>query len=142
METYQWDGSLETGHKMIDDQHRQLFTAINELLETCRVGKGKDELSKNLDFLTNYTIKHFFDEEQIQQKYNYTDYTNHKKYHDNFKITVRDLTVRMIMKGPSDELIKELHDKVGEWLINHIKVQDFRLARYIKEKDETSAVLK
>jgi hemerythrin len=135
MEEYQWDGSLETGHKLIDEQHKQLFAAINELLETCRAGKGKEELSKSLDFLTNYTIKHFFEEEQIQQKYQYPEYPNHKQYHDGFKAAVRDLTVRLIMKGASDELISELREKVGDWLVNHIKIHDFRLAKYLKEKD-------
>jgi hemerythrin len=135
MEEYQWDGSLETGHKLIDEQHKQLFVAINELLETCRAGKGKEELSKSLDFLTNYTIKHFFEEEQIQQKYQYPEYPNHKQYHDGFKAVIRDLTVRLIMKGASDDLIAELREKIGDWLVNHIKIHDFRLAKYIKEKD-------
>jgi hemerythrin len=135
MEEYRWDDSLETGHTLIDDQHKQLFAAINELLATCREGKGKEELSKSLDFLTNYTIKHFFEEEQIQQKYQYPEYTNHKKYHDAFKVVIRDLTVRLIMKGVSDDLIAEVHEQVGDWLVNHIKVHDFRLAKYLKEKD-------
>ncbi|MDR2028702.1 MAG: hemerythrin family protein [Treponema sp.] len=135
MEEYQWDGSLATGHALIDEQHQQLFAAINGLLATCRAGKGKEELSKSLDFLTNYTIKHFFEEEQIQQKYQYPEYPNHKQYHDGFKTTIRDLTVRLIMKGASDELITEVHEKVGDWLVSHIKVHDFRLAKFIKEKD-------
>jgi hemerythrin len=134
MEKYQWDSSLETGHTLIDDQHKQLFVALNELLVTCNAGKGKEALSKSLDFLTNYTIKHFFEEEQIQQKYNYPEYLSHKQYHDAFKLVIRDLTVRLIMKGATDDLIAEVHEKVGDWLVNHIKVHDFRLAKYLKEK--------
>jgi hemerythrin len=129
---YEWDDSLATGHEMIDSQHKQLFAAINDLLATCRMGKGKEELSKSLDFLNDYTIKHFFDEEQIQQKYKYPDYPNHKTYHEGFKATVRDLRVQLIMKGPSDELISAVRTKIGDWLVTHIKGQDIKLAAHIK----------
>jgi hemerythrin len=129
---YEWDNSLETGNELIDSQHKGLFDAINKLLETCRQGKGKEELSKSLDFLNQYTIQHFFDEEQLQQKYKYPDFENHKKYHDGFKVTVRDLAVRLIMKGASNELIEEVKTKIGGWLVTHIKGQDVKVAAHIR----------
>ncbi|MDR1302795.1 MAG: hemerythrin family protein [Treponema sp.] len=135
MVAYRWDSTLETGHEVIDTQHKQLFDAINKLLDTCQVGKGSEELTKNLDFLNSYTIKHFFDEEKIQQKYKYPDYPNHKQYHDGFKSTVRDLTHRLIWSGPTEELIKEVRSSIGDWLVSHIKIQDFKLAKYIKAQD-------
>jgi hemerythrin len=131
---YQWDKSIETGHEMIDSQHKQLFDAINNLLDACKEGKGVDELKKSMDFLNDYTIKHFFDEEQVQQKYQYPDFVNHKKLHDDFKKVVRDLSVQLIMKGPSEEMVNEVRTKIGSWLLNHIKVQDFKLAAYIRGK--------
>jgi hemerythrin len=131
---YPWDKSLETGNELIDHEHKQLFAAINSLLETCRTGKGKEELSKSLDFLNDYTIKHFFDEEQLQQKYAYPDYPNHKKLHDDFKATVRDLKVKLIMKGVSDELISEVKTSTGDWLVTHIKGQDVKIAAHIRAK--------
>jgi hemerythrin len=129
---YKWDSSLETGNELIDGQHKGLFDAINKLLDTCRQGRGKEELSKSLDFLTQYTIKHFFDEEQLQQKYKYPDFQNHKKYHDEFKITVRDLSHEMILKGASDKLIEEVKAKIGGWLVTHIKGQDLKVAAHIR----------
>jgi hemerythrin len=132
---YEWDSSLETGYELIDSQHKGLFVAVNNLLDTCRQGKGKEEVSKSLDFLTQYTIKHFFDEEQLQQKYKYPDFTNHKGYHEAFKVTVRELSHKLIMKGASDELIEEVKAKIGGWLITHIKGQDVRVAAYIKAQD-------
>jgi hemerythrin-like metal-binding protein len=129
---YVWDSSFETGHELIDTQHKQLVAAVNNLIETCRLGKGKEELEKSLNFLNDYTIKHFFDEEQVQQKCNYPDYPNHKKLHDAFKLTVRDLKVKMIMKGASEDLVNEVRAKIGNWLITHIKGQDIKLGAYIK----------
>jgi hemerythrin len=129
---YVWDGSLATGQKMIDEQHQELFKAINELLETCEKNKGKEELKKSLDFLNNYTIKHFFDEETLQKKYNYPDYPNHQKYHEAFKETVRKLSHQMILSGATDALVLEVQKQIGGWLVNHIQVEDKKVAAHIK----------
>jgi hemerythrin len=131
---YKWEKSLETGNEMIDTQHRELFRAINELLRACENGEGEANLKKSLDFLTEYTIKHFFDEEQLQQKYQYPDYTNHKGYHDGFKKVVRDFSVKLIMQGVSDSLIQDVQVQIGGWLVSHIKGQDVKVAAHIRSR--------
>jgi hemerythrin len=136
---YRWDNSLATGNELIDSQHKQLFVAINELVETCNAGKGVGEIKKSIDFLNDYTIKHFFEEERIQQKYKFPDYTAHKQYHEAFKATVRDLSHRLILKGATEDLVKEVNESVGAWLVNHIKIQDFKLVKYIRSRDAASA---
>jgi hemerythrin len=129
---YQWDNSLSTGHELIDKQHQQLFALINDVLSGISEKKSAEDLKKSLDFLNEYTIKHFFDEEQIQKSCNYPDYENHKKYHEGFKKTVRDLSVRLIMKGHSEELAREVQTQIGDWLVTHIKGQDVKLAAFIR----------
>jgi hemerythrin len=131
---YIWDDSLKTGNEMIDDQHKQLIAAINGLLDVAET-KVVEAFKKSLDFLNDYTIKHFFEEEQLQQKYNYPDYPNHKKLHEGFKETVREMYRTYIMKGINDELIGEIKSKIGGWLVSHIKVEDVKLAAYIRSKE-------
>jgi hemerythrin len=70
---YQWDSSLETGYEKIDKQHKQLFAAVNNLMEASGSGKGDAAVMETLDFLTGYAIKHFSDEEQLQLDYDYPD---------------------------------------------------------------------
>jgi hemerythrin len=141
MVEYVWDDSVKTGHELIDEEHKQLFAAINSLIKTCEEGKGNEELTKSLNFLNDYTIKHFFDEEQIQQKFKYPDYPNHKKLHDDFKATVRDMKVRLIMKGASTELVNEVRAKIGDWLVTHIKGNDIKLGAYIRQHSSPAGVL-
>jgi hemerythrin len=102
------------------------------LLQTCEEGRGKEELKTSLDFLTNYTIKRFFEEEELQKKYNYPDYQNHRQYHEGFKASVRELSHRLIMSGATEDLIQEVQKQIGQWLVTHIQVQDKKLAAYIK----------
>jgi len=136
---YQWDTSLETGHAKIDNQHKQLITALNSIIDASREGKGRDEIFKTLDFLTGYTIMHFSTEEKLQVDYDYPDYLIHKRYHDEFKGTVGELTKRLVDEGPTEELIGSVTTTIGNWLLNHIKGDDFRMAAYVKSKGDPDA---
>jgi hemerythrin len=119
---------------MIDDQHKQLIDALNNFLSARDEKKSTTELKKSLDFLTDYTIKHFFEEEHLQKKYEYPDYENHKKLHEGIKKLVRELQVQLIMKGASDALFEDVKVKVGDWLIAHIKSQDTKIAAHLRSK--------
>jgi hemerythrin len=130
---YVWNESLAVGQETIDGQHKQLFAAINDLIRICSKGEfSREELKKSLDFLNDYTIKHFFDEEQIQLKYKYPDYENHKQLHESCKKALHELMVEWIMKGSSGTLFEGLKVKVADWLVNHIKTQDTRIGAHIK----------
>jgi hemerythrin len=132
---YQWDSSLECGYELVDNQHKQLVAAVNNLMEASQSGQGDQAVMQTMDFLTGYTIKHFADEEKLQQQYDYPDYLNHKRLHDEFKVTVKGLTERLIKEGPGPELVNVVSSAIAAWLLNHIKGDDFRMAAYVKAKD-------
>jgi hemerythrin len=131
---YQWDSSLETGYEKVDKQHRQLVAALNGLIEASAAGKNREEVFRTLDFLTAYTIKHFADEEKLQMEFDYPDYLVHKRYHDEFKLSVEEMAGRIRKEGPTEALIGEVTMAIGGWLLNHIKGDDFRMAAYIKAR--------
>lgn len=64
-----YDDSLSTGVRSIDDQHKELFDKINNLLAACREGKGKEEVAKVMKFLSDYVIDHFGTEEGYMVTY-------------------------------------------------------------------------
>jgi hemerythrin len=129
---HKWDSSLEIGYELIDNQHKQLFEAIYDLIDYCDGAHSDDQLKKSMDFLNSYTIKHFFDEEQIQQKYKYPDFPNHKKLHDGFKEVVKGFSHRLILEGVSKELVEEVQKKIYDWLVNHIRIQDKKVGNHLK----------
>ena len=136
---YKWDASLETGYDKIDNQHRQLVAAVNNLIEASAGGKGDKAVMETLEFLTGYAVKHFADEEQLQADYEYPDYLTHKRIHDDFKVTVGELIKRVTEEGPTEQIIGEVSSIIGAWLLNHIKGDDFRMAAFVKAAD-TNAV--
>jgi len=132
---YLWDSNLETGHEKIDNQHRQLVATLNNLIEASEEGKDKEIIFKTLDFMTGYTIMHFSTEEKLQIQFNYPDYLVHKRYHDEFRKTVEELTARLVKEGPTREMIQIVTNTIGNWLLNHIKGDDFRMASYVKSRE-------
>ena len=131
---YAWTKDLETGNAAIDLQHKQLIDAINSLLDACSKGKGREQIGNTLKFLDSYIIKHFGDEESLQLKYNYPDYQNHKRYHEEFKKTVKGIEAEYAKTGSSVALVSKVNSVIASWLITHIKREDVTVAKHIKSK--------
>lgn len=131
---YSWDKSLETGNLSIDSQHKSLINAINELLEACSQGKGRNEVSKTLNFLQDYVVKHFADEEMLQLKSSYPDYKAHKEKHESFKVTVKNIADEFKGSGATIQLVAKVNSSIGGWLISHIKTEDKKVAAHIMNK--------
>lgn len=131
---YTFTPDLETGNMLIDSEHRQLIEAINNLLAACGSGKGRSELAATMKFLQDYTVKHFNDEEKLQLQYQYPDYTNHKRYHEEFKKVVAGICAKLDKEGPTVALVGEVNSAIAGWLLNHIKREDVKVAAHIKNK--------
>lgn len=131
---YVFTKDLETGNMMIDQQHKQLIDAINRLLEACAQGKGRAEIEKTMAFMSDYTVRHFGDEEKLQMQHMYPDYINHKKYHEAFKQVVREIQTELQQSGPTVALTAKINMSIAGWLLNHIKKEDVKVAAHIKAK--------
>lgn len=125
--------ALETGNSVIDLQHKTWIENLNKVLEDCRQGKGRENMQHNLLFLRDYTAKHFQDEERLQKQYNYPGYITHKQYHDAFKKVVESILEEFNRTGPSIVLTGRINKELGDWFINHIQKEDFRLVEHIKK---------
>jgi hemerythrin len=133
-----WDPDLATGHNIIDTQHQQLIAAVNALFDAHREGKGPKAVEQTMDFLVAYTIKHFGDEEKIQEKAEYPHYRAHKLLHDGFKGEAQDLAAALRRDGPTDEFISHVCVTIGRWVINHIKSEDFKMAAHVKSREHNA----
>lgn len=129
---YEVTPDLITGNTLIDTEHKQLFAAINELLDACSKGKGRDQLMKTADFLNRYVEQHFSDEEKLQTNSKYPGYSAHKLFHDGYKRQMNQTTQELLAEGPTMKALGKLNQVAGV-LISHIRVEDRKLAKYIKE---------
>ena len=79
-----WRTELEIGVPEIDEQHKHLVESFNVFLRACRDGQGSSELLKLMEFLDEYVVKHFREEETLQRKLAYPDHDSHRLQHLGF----------------------------------------------------------
>ena len=127
-----WNNSYAIGIPEIDRQHKELCDRIDKLYEACNAGKGSEEALKVLDFLEAYTKQHFSDEERLQQKIGYPQYSEHKAAHDAFIKQIANLKAEMNANGATIPMIININRAISSWLINHILKMDTELKKYIK----------
>ena len=130
-----WNDSLLTGITLIDDQHRELISRMDQLMQATRVGKGQTEVDQTLRFVVSYTQEHFKDEEGLQLKYNYPDIDKHKALHAGFVKTVIDLLLEFQKTGTSPGLTSKINKTLVQWLIQHIRIEDKKLAAHLAQFD-------
>lgn len=133
VKTYDFTEELFTGNDMIDEQHEKLFEYINNLLRACGEGKGRAELERAIQFLVDFTEEHFSAEEKLQLRYKYPDRENHKRYHEAFKQAIQELVEEFERDGATVSLVGKINKNVGDWLVNHVKKQDVRVAAHVAQ---------
>lgn len=130
---YELTKDLETGNQLIDSEHRQLFAAINNLIDACSQGKGRDQIAGTTKFLSNYVNKHFADEERLQVQSKYPNYNGHRQFHEKYKQDLAKIANQLSNEGPTLVALNQLNMAVST-IVTHIHTEDRKLAMYLKQR--------
>ncbi len=133
MAKYELTKQLETGNAVIDAEHRELFKAVNNLVDACSAGKGRAAIEGTMKFLNDYVEKHFSHEEQLQQKSRYPGMAAHKVFHEKYKQTLKEITSSISQSGPTIAGLGKLNGHIGV-LIAHINTEDKRLGAFLNNQ--------
>jgi hemerythrin len=96
----QWNDNLASGSTEIDSQHKELFKRIDSLLTAFqKEGVAREEVSKIIQYLSDYVVFHFGNEENFMKKYGYSSTSAHKAQHEQFVKTFGKLKERLLMEG-------------------------------------------
>lgn len=128
-----WDNSLSVGIDSIDNQHKELLNCIEQLLISIEDGKNNDEVIKTLDFLEEYVVKHFNEEEEIQRKTNYPLLDIQHIQHENFKSDLKEFRRVFETHGVSTVLALNIQQNLADWVKNHIMNLDKDLGDFLIE---------
>jgi len=124
-----WNDGMSVGVQVIDQQHRQLLTLINELHDAMTQGRGSTVLRQIVDGLIEYTRVHFTTEEGYFEICDYPDCAAHKQQHRYFVAKVTDF------KQGFDEgrlmLTLDVMSFLGDWLVEHIQGSDASYAPFL-----------
>jgi hemerythrin len=127
-----WTPSLAVGIDEIDRQHKTLFQKVNDLIEACNRGQGKDTVAQTIAFLGEYVVIHFRDEEKLMQKHNFPGYVNHKGLHDGFIKGFHELNDQLEKEGPGLSLVLKTNRMVVDWLVRHISKKDKEFGEFLR----------
>ena len=128
-----WKDSLLVGVPLIDNEHRKLVKAIDQLMDACMQGKGRAAIEETLSFTLSYTKEHFSDEEKLQAQYAYPGMAAHKLLHSRFIMDINAIYRDFEQTGPNVALTGKLSRTLVDWLINHISTEDKKLAAHINK---------
>jgi hemerythrin len=136
----EWTKDLSVGIDMIDDQHRELFSRINDLVAAIKQKTCKYKIGDVVKFLDDYVLFHFKEEEKYMQEHHYPGYAGHKAQHNEFIENFRKLKKELPKlqggnKAGSYDLSVETNQVVVDWILDHIVKADMELARFLKAPD-------
>jgi hemerythrin-like metal-binding protein len=130
-----WNSNHLTGIKEMDDQHKELITTVNELVQYCTPGSNDmgAYILKIIQASSGFVRQHFADEEHLMEEAGYPDLEEHRLRHGGF-IRVISALEREFENG-SGSVSPELACFLSAWLIGHIKNTDRKYADYILSKN-------
>jgi hemerythrin len=135
----QWTQALSVGIDIIDEQHKELFEKINDLVEAIRSHTCKYKIGDVVKFLEDYVVFHFGEEEKFMLELGYPDYKHHKAQHEEFMRNIERIkeilpTLEGGRKPGSYDLSVETNQLVVDWIIEHISQVDKSLGKFLSGK--------
>ena len=134
-----WKEKYRIGVPQIDEQHEELFKRVNDFVTTLRSegewNKKINKVNETLNFMKDYVVEHFRDEEQLQESIGYPDAQPHKLLHVNMVNYVVEISEKYENEGYKEELMQQFAGKLLAWLINHVAASDMKIAEYHKLKE-------
>lgn len=145
---------LQTGHAIIDAEHTHLLSCIRDLRRICDDLAGRqhclqctdtrqqaceNELIRHLGDLLAFILDHFRHEESIMHESLMTSLERavceaHMEDHAAISAKVQQI-VASIDRHRLAGLMRELDVLLGTWTINHIRLHDMILVRWIEHQD-------
>jgi hemerythrin len=128
----EWRPDYEVGFAPIDEEHRSLVEALNQLYEAREPGKEREKIGEILTSLRDYTVTHFKTEESLMIQFNFPGAAAHFAAHAELVIQVSDLVVefRSSRAMVTDEVMAFLET----WLVEHIQTKDKELGRFLASR--------
>lgn len=128
-EAYVFSDDYLTGIELIDNEHRQLFSLVNDvhtLINDEFIFDKYDEIMRILTELRNYTEMHFHDEETYMEKINYPELDAQRRAHNAFIEKLVNINFEELesLDNNQQEYLQDILDFLAKWLVNHILKMD------------------
>lgn len=124
----EWCDQFNVGNTQINNEHQDLINLYNKMGETINLGKSTEQIVSVLSELTNYSLKHFKDEEEWMKEINYPDFEVHQREHKDF--IYRIAMFNLSFSGLDEKMIYEIIFFLKEWIVNHLMISDKKIEEF------------
>lgn len=126
-----WEDKYSVGVKIIDEQHKQMFNTINELIKILDTVPTKVQLDELIGRLVVYKKTHFATEEKLFEEFGYELKDEHHAKHMEFNSKLDALIAEC---GDDSMLLAfKLVDFLEDWLIGHLMNEDQKYVACFRE---------
>ena len=132
-----WTQDMAVGIETIDEQHKELFKRISDLLQAIREHRCKSEIDGTIKFLDDYARFHFGEEEKRMLDAGYDGLGEHRKHHAVYLNNInelKELASQPRVQGASYELSVTTNQVVVDWIVDHIMKIDRKFGEFVKNK--------
>ncbi len=127
-----WKPEYSVNIERIDAQHKHLVSLLTRLHYAIAEESERIAVGKILSELVDYTKYHFSTEESLLRAYQYPNYENHKKQHNDLKKHVYQLQEDFILGSAT--VSYEMLTFLNNWVENHILGTDKQFSYFLNEK--------
>lgn len=127
-----WNHACSVGVRAMDDQHGILMDAMNELRLALVHGAGREQVSKLLDQLIEFTRMHFASEEYLMEQAGFPELAEHRRLHHSILAQILEAAHRL-QYGEGVE-IRPLLCYLRDWFIEHIESTDRLYGPWLNEQ--------
>lgn len=128
-----WSERYSIGNKTIDDQHKNLYKLLNEVIAS--ISDNNDVNNRFAIFLsqmTDYALSHFKEEEEYMRSIGYPNLGIHKNIHKGYLKHAALLNNQFLSLDPPD--MTEVANFLINWWWEHITTKDMKFANFAREK--------
>ncbi len=133
MALLKWSDWHEIGIPSIDDQHKNLFEALNRLHDAIQSDEGEAFVARTLAFLVDHTVTHFQDEEAQMALAAYPGLAEHQAEHSLMLKRVDEAQTQYLTDHSSMKALA-LGEMMATWAVQHILSMDELFAEAVKAK--------
>lgn len=126
---YEMKEEYYTGIELIDEEHKKLFSIADsayQLMKNELVHDKYDGFREILESLTEYTKKHFADEEAYMESIGYKRIFSQKVQHHEFIEKLEGIHLDNVDEN-QEEALQDILTFLTDWLVNHIMYMDKRI---------------
>jgi hemerythrin len=130
-----WKDEYKIGVPRIDKQHMELFARVTDFVETLRSDKGWDikvtNVNETLNYMKDYVVTHFRDEEAYQEEIGYPQVGKHRKIHQEMVDYIETISEQCEKNGHKEIVMQQIAGKLVTWLVSHVVEEDRKIADHL-----------